>query len=406
MGKDVMQQDMYIVTDEGVLNVLEEAKQYVGVKGDISVYAYKWAKSPSMTGVFNRKIILPESDIRENDLKKIFIQELMEHKKRKRMRKSFAAVAAVLVFVSVLALTIGMWRDGTQSDRTMIIELPSLAGAVNIFPSHDGYIHYNVGGNVFEIDIEKDEDTSRILFERDGFWGMRGPNNIYIPSSYTNVFISGSNNTISVNELDTNLHINVGYSNVNIKLPYDYSKNMVINSSFSTNSINTSRADNIMFTVSDSLSVIRFDSDVVFVEEVDNVRTYVKGEPTANIDIDLRYSALVTGNGNFITNTGHIIQDFISGLFSGGDDAADMGITYEYREERGLLDLSDFDISGFDLPDFDVSDFLRSLSDSVAVIAESYANYMDAIVDNMPEHLDGLSESLEILFGYFPVQAE
>lgn len=86
----------YKVADDNIINSFKVEKEALSIKRDIEVLKVDGISSPALINFFNSKIILPNKEYNENQLKWIFRHELIHYKRKDNILKFLLMIACAI----------------------------------------------------------------------------------------------------------------------------------------------------------------------------------------------------------------------------------------------------------------------------------------------------------------------
>ncbi|WP_027703147.1 M56 family metallopeptidase [Metaclostridioides mangenotii] len=86
----------YKIEDEYIINTLEKEKQDLNIKRNINMFKVNGLSSPALIGFINHKIILPNKDYNQEEIKWILRHELIHFKRKDNLLKLLLMIASAI----------------------------------------------------------------------------------------------------------------------------------------------------------------------------------------------------------------------------------------------------------------------------------------------------------------------
>lgn len=86
----------YKVEDENIIKILEKEKKNLKVKRNIDIFKVNGLSSPALIGFINNKIIIPNKDYNQEELKWILRHELIHFKRKDNLLKLLLIIASAI----------------------------------------------------------------------------------------------------------------------------------------------------------------------------------------------------------------------------------------------------------------------------------------------------------------------
>ena len=86
----------YKIEDEYIINTLEKEKQDLNIKTNINMFKVNGLSSPALIGFINHKIILPNKDYNQEEIKWILRHELIHFKRKDNLLKLLLMIASAI----------------------------------------------------------------------------------------------------------------------------------------------------------------------------------------------------------------------------------------------------------------------------------------------------------------------
>lgn len=101
----------YKVTDDKIINSFEEEKKALNIKRNIDVFKVDGLSSPALINILSSKIIIPNKDYHEKQLKWIFRHELTHFKRKDNLLKLLLMIACAIHWFNPLVKILKVYFD-------------------------------------------------------------------------------------------------------------------------------------------------------------------------------------------------------------------------------------------------------------------------------------------------------